>query len=100
MYFVGNGWSLGGGGENTGCPTKLATPKLELVTPTLELVTPTEKCLSVWNWLPLLWNWLPVLKSVRTGYWLLAVRAMRNKAQLCIAAEGGVFEGRKLLRIN
>ena len=40
----------------TGCPTKLATPKLELVTPTLELVTPNEKCLSVWNWLPLLKN--------------------------------------------
>ena len=34
---------------STGCPTKLATPKLELVTPTLELVTPSEKCLSVWN---------------------------------------------------
>ena len=34
---------------STGCPTKLATPKLELVTPTLELVTPTAKCLSVWN---------------------------------------------------
>ena len=41
-------------GLHTGCPTKLATPKLELVTPTLELVTPSEKCLSVWNWLPLL----------------------------------------------
>ena len=32
---------------STGCPTKLATPKLELVTPTLELVTPSKKCLSV-----------------------------------------------------
>ena len=25
-----------------------------------------------------------------------AVKAMRDKAQLCIAAEGGVFKGRKL----
>ena len=41
-----------GGQYSTGCPTKLATPKVELVTPTLELVTPSEICLSIWNWLP------------------------------------------------